>query len=324
MKRREFQFTVGAAVFTLASVGMLAATLFHHSPPVPPPLEVGPRRPRVPLLGVMWPGTISVYENAFWQALRDEGFIDGETLLVEYRETEDNAERLPEIAAELVSTGVELVFAATAAEAQAVRVAIQDAGLAIPIVTGLAREDPEFEGKRLEILKEAFPRLSRVAYLASRTDPGATETSRPATERAARAIGVRLDVTEVDSPEDLEPAFSRIARQRSEAVMVPPTPLFLAQRDRILSLAMDRRLPAMYGDALFVEEGGLFFYGTPLVDQFRLSAVLVAKALRGANPADFPVEQPRSFKLIINLRTARAVGFAVPPALLLRADRVIE
>lgn len=135
---------------------------------------------------------------------------------------------------------------------------------------------------------------------------------------------IRLETFEVNTPEDLEGAFAEIARKRIEAIVLPQTPLLLAERYRIRDFAANHRLPAIYGDALFVEEGGLMFYGASLVDQTRRSAALVAKILRGAKPADMPVEQPTTYQLIINLKTARALGLTIPNEILSRADQVIR
>ena len=143
-------------------------------------------------------------------------------------------------------------------------------------------------------------------------------------EAAARAMRVRLETFEVNTPEDLEGAFAEIARRRIEAIVLPMTPLLLAERHRIRDFVAKRRLPAMYADPIFVEEGGLMSYGVSLADQMRRSAALVAKILKGAKPADIPVEQPTTFKLIINLKTAQALGLTIPNEILSRADQVIR
>ena len=177
----------------------------------------------------------------------------------------------------------------------------------------------------MEILKETFPGLARVAYLTNPAwYPDYFLRSKPAMEAAARAMSIRLESFEVNTPEDLEGAFTAIARRRIQAIMVPMTPLLLSNRDRIRDFVAKRRLPTIYGDALFVEEGGLMFYGASLADQMRRSAALVAKILKGAKPADMPVEQPTTYKLIINLKTARALGLIIPNEILSRADQVIR
>jgi putative ABC transport system substrate-binding protein len=191
--------------------------------------------------------------------------------------------------------------------------------------TGLALPDPEFDTKQLEILKETFPGLSRVAYFTNPAwRPDYFLRSKRAMEAAARAMSIRLETFEVNTPKDLKGAFAEIGRRRIHAIMVPQTPLFISNRERIRDFAAKRRLPAMYGDALFVEEGGLMFYGASFANQMRRSAALVATILRGAKPADMPVEQPTTFKLIINLRTARALGLTIPESIRLRADEVVQ
>jgi|SRR5215470_7843827 len=192
-------------------------------------------------------------------------------------------------------------------------------------MTGLALADPEFEAKQLQIPKEAFPRISRVAYLTNPTwYPQYVLKAKAEMETSARAMGVRLETIEINTPKDLKGVFAEIARRRTEAIVVSASPLFFSERHRILDFVAKRRLPATYGDAVFVEDGGLMFYGAPVAERKRHAAALVAKILRGANPADIPVELPTTFKLIINLKTARALGLAIPKEVLFRADQVIE
>ena len=328
--------TVGI-IFSLA-LGILSAPLASDAQ----------QSAKVPRLGYMSPGTVPHYDNAFLQGLLKQGYFEGQRIRIEIRATGEHFERAPELAAELVGLNVDVIYAIPAPLVRAAQDAIQKANKAIPIVfgsefdpvgfgfvtslarpggntTGLALPDPEFDTKQLEILKDTFPRLSRVAYL---TNPAWYRDyflrSKPAMEAAARAMSIRLESFEVNTPEDLEGAFTEIPRRRIQAIMVPRTPLLLSNRDRIRDFVAKRRLPAMYGDALFVEEGGLMFYGASLADQKRRSAALVAKILKGAKPADMPVEQPTIYKLIINLKTARALGLTIPNEILLRADQVIR
>ena len=173
----------------------------------------------------------------------------------------------------------------------------------------------------MQIIKEAFARISRVAYLINPTwYPQYLVKSEMDT--AARAIGIRLDTYQVDTLESLTNAFAEIRRRRTEAMVVSFSPLFATERQQIVDFVAKRRLPAIYGEAIFVEDGGLMFYGTPV--WMGHAATVVAKILRGANPADIPVEQPTTFKLIINLKTARALGLTIPESILLRADKVIR
>lgn len=298
--------------------------------------------------GYILPGEIPRYDAASWQGLLKQGYFEGKKIRIEIRATDGHFERAPELAAELVGLNVNVIYATPSLLVKAAQEAVRKANKPIPIVfapefdpvglglvtslarpggntTGLALLDPEFDAKLLEILKETFPGLSRVAYL---TNPAWYQDyflrSKPAMEAAARAMRIRLEPFEVKTPEDLEGAFAEIARGRIEAIVLPQTPLLLTERHRIRDFAAKHRLPAIYGDALFVEEGGLMFYGASLVNQTRRSAALVAKILRGAKPADMPVEQPTTYQLIINLKTARALGLTIPNEILSRADQVIR
>jgi putative ABC transport system substrate-binding protein len=299
--------------------------------------------------GYILPGEIPRYDAASWQGLLKQSYFEGKKIRIEIRATSQHFERAPELAAELVGLNVDVIYVIGAPLVKAVRDAVQKANKVIPIVfgpefdpvgmglvtslarpggniTGAALVDPEFDAKRLEILKETFPRLSRVAYL---TDPAWSVDyflrSKPAMEAAAWAMSIRLETLEVNSPEDLESAFAEIVGRRIEAIVLPTrSPLLLAKRERIRDLVAKRRLPAMYGDAIFVEEGGLMSYGASHADLKRRSAALVAKILKGAKPAEMPVEQPTTFKLIINLKTARALGLTIPNEILSRADQVIR
>ena len=294
------------------------------------------------------PGEIPRYDDALWKGLVKRGSFEGKKIRIEIRATAERfPERAPALAAELVRLNVDFLFAATPPEAQAAREAVQRANKTTPIVfgpqidpvggglvaslarpggniTGLALSDPELEAKRLEILKETFPRLSRVAYLRDPSFylPPLSLRATRAVQSAARAMGLQLEIVEVRSPEELDGAFAQIARVRAEAIMVTPGPLIVPARHRIVDFAAKRRLPAMYGEALFVEAGGLMFYGTPFADWYGHSAAVVAKILKGAKPADIPVEQPTRFKLLINSKTAKALGITIPESILLRADRV--
>jgi putative ABC transport system substrate-binding protein len=298
--------------------------------------------------GYIAPGEIPHYDAAFWRGLVQRGSFKGQRIRIEIRATDGHFERAPELAADLVRLDVDLIAAFSSLCIKAAREAVQRANKPIPIVfgperdpvgeglvaslarpggnmTGLATPDPEFDAKRLEVLKETFPRLSKVAYLTDPVwHPGYFLRAKPAVEAAARAMGLRLETIEVRTPEDLEGAFKRIVARRAEAILVMVNSLLLPQRHRIVAFAAKRRLPALYGEAMFVEAGGLMFYGSPFVDLERRSAAVVAKILKGAKPADIPVEQPMQFKLIINLKTAKALGLTIPQSVLLRADEVIR
>jgi ABC-type uncharacterized transport system substrate-binding protein len=298
--------------------------------------------------GYIVPGEIPHYDEAFWRGLLKRGYFAGQKIRIEVRATGEHFERAPQLTAELVSLNVDVIFAIPALLAKAAQQAVQNANKSIPIVfgpeydpvgsglvdslarppknmTGLAFTDPEFEAKRLQILKEAFPRISRVAYLTNPTwYPQYVLKSESEMETAARALGVRLQIIEINTSKNLKDAFAKITRARTDAIMVSASPLFLTERQRIVDFAAKRRLPTTYPDAIFVEDGGLMFYGVPIADWKRHAAAVVAKILKGANPADIPVEQPTTFKLIINLKTARALGLTIPKEVLFRADEVIQ
>jgi len=298
--------------------------------------------------GYILPGEIPRYDDAFWRGLVKRGSFNGRKIRIEIRASAERyPERAPELAAELVRLNLDLLFVATPPEAQAAREAVRRANKTIPIVfgpqidpvggglvaslarpggniTGLALSDPELEAKRLEILKETFPRLSRVAYLRDPSfyPPPLSLRATQAVQSAARAMGLQLEIVEVRSLKELDGAFAQIARGRAEAIMVMSGPLLIPAHHRVIDFAATRRLPAMYWEALFVEAGGLMFYGNPFADWYGHSAAVVAKILKGAKPADIPVEQPTHFKLLINSKTAKALGITIPQSILLRAETV--
>jgi len=313
------------------------------------PFTSGAQSPaKLPRIGVLWQGDIPRYEQAFRQGLQEEGYIEGRTILVEYRAIEWHFKRASGLAAELVRLDVDLIFASTGPAAQAAQQAAQRVNRMIPIVfgpthdpvgtglvtslarpggnmTGLVLHDSEFRAKHLELLKEAFPHVSRVAMLASPTwFPAWTARALPVMEHAAQALSIEVVPLEVQGPDALEYVFNLVRAMDAEAITVPWNPLFLAERQRIVDLVAKSRLPAIYGDALFVEDGGLMAYGPSVADLYRRAATLVAKVLRGTKPADIPVEQPMYLKLIINLKTAQALGLTLPPSFLFRADEVIK
>ncbi len=294
------------------------------------------------------PGEIPRYDDAFWRGLVKRGSFEGQKIRIEIRATAERyPERVPDLAAELVGLDVDALFVSTPLEAQAARQAMQPANKTIPIVfgphpdpvdaglvgslarpggnmTGLVLSDPGLEAKRLEVLVETFPRLSRVAYLHEGTfyPPALSLRAKEAVQAAARAMHVRLEIVEVRSPEELEGTLGQIARSRVDAILMIASPVLLTARHRIVEFAAKRRLPAMYGEALFVEAGGLMFYGNPYADWYGHAASIVAKILKGTKPADIPVEQPTRFKLLINLKTAKALGVTIPQSILLRAEMV--
>ena len=298
--------------------------------------------------GYILPGEIPHYDAASWKGLLKRGYFEGKKIRIDFRATGQHFERAEELAAELVGLNVDVILAMPTIAVKAAQDAARKATRPIPIVfalvfdpvgfgfvtslarpggnlTGVANVDPEFYAKQLEILKETFPRLSRVAFLTSPLwSPDYVQRSKLTLEGAAQARSIRLETLEANNLEDLEAAFAEIARRRIQAIVLPQSPLLYAHRARIIDFAAKHRLPAIYGDALLVEEGGLMFYGSSIQDQTRRSAAKVARILKGAKPADIPVEQPITYKLVINLKTAKALGLAIPNEILARADHVIR
>ena len=283
--------------------------------------------------------------DAFRQGLRDLGYVEGRDIVIEYRSAESHLERFPALASELVALNVNVIVAANTRAALAAKQATRTipivfaspadpltsdlvASLARPggNVTGLSSQAPELVGKSLELLKEAVPGVNRVAALWHRDYGERTQKDLlNAADVAARTLGLRLQLVEArGGPDSFASAFSEITRARTEAVTVLSSVLFATERTRLVDLAAKHRLPAMYPVRTFVEGGGLMSYGTHLPDLFRRAALYVDKILKGAKPNDLPVEQPTKFELVINLKTAKALGLTIPPALLQRADQVIE
>jgi len=283
--------------------------------------------------------------EAFRQGLRDLGYVEGQNLVIEYRDAEGKLERLPALAAELVALKIDVILAAGEPHALAAKQATGTlpivfvfapdpvtSGLVTSLarpggnVTGLSALTPELVGKRLELLMQVVPGVSRVAVL---WQPGAyggrTEKDvLKGAELAARALGVRLQFVEARGPADIDRAFSEMTRAHAGALTVLSTPMFIIERRRLVDLAAKNRLPALYPTRDSVDAGGLASYGPSHADSFRRAATYVDKILKGAKPGDLPVEQPTKFELLINLKTAKALGLAIPPSLLQRADQVIE
>ena len=281
--------------------------------------------------------------EAFLKSLRQLGYVEGRNIVIEYRYAEGDPNRFPSLAADLVRLKADVIVApgerAIAAAKDATRglpiimVFARDpvaagfvASLARPggNVTGMSSMSSELNGKRLELLKEAFPGITRVAFL---WNPRLASTDLQDTRMAAQALGLEVQTVEVRTEADLDKAFSAIDKKRADALRVPTDPVLTgpkANQVRILEFASKHRLPVMYDDSQIVEAGGLMSYGVTLVDLYRRAAVYVDKILKGAKPADLPVEQPTKFELVINLKTAKQIGLTIPPNVLARADRVIK
>jgi ABC-type uncharacterized transport system substrate-binding protein len=292
-------------------------------------------------VGILATANPRVYDDLV-DELRKLGYVDGQSLAVERRSAEGKVERLPNLAAELVRAGVDVIVTAGG---EAPLRAARDATSTIPVVivaidydpvargyvaslarpggnvTGVFLQQIELTAKRMELLGAMLPKLTGLAIL---WDASAADQHKAA-EGASRSLGIRVRSIEVRNPSsDLRSAFATAAKDRADAVFVVTTATFFRERGQIARLAIDHRLPAVFALKEFAEAGGLMSYGTNLPAMLRRAAVYVDKILKGAKPADLPVEQPTKFELVINLKTAKALGLTIPQTLLLRADQVIE
>src|SRR5215470_113944 len=280
--------------------------------------------------------------DAFRRGLRELGYEEGKNIVIEHRYPDGHRDRLPALAAELVRLKVDVIVTT----GPTVTRAVKEATVTIPIVmtsdndpvgngfvaslarpggnvTGLSNLARELSGKRLELLKEIVPRLSRVAVLGTSTSPGNAQNLKEM-ELAAGALAVKLQYLDVLAPKDIETAFGAVRKGRAEAIHVLDSPVFGPQRTQIVGLAVKSGLPAIYHRSGFVEAGGLMSYGVIFTDMDHRAATYVDKILKGAKPADLPVEQPTKFELVINLKTAKQIGLIIPQSLLYRADKVIK
>ena len=297
-------------------------------------------RSTVPRIGILPPAaeaSTPLWE-AFRQGLRDLGYVEGQTIVLEYRFAAGQNERLPALATELVHLQVDLLVTNSPAGAQAAK----DATETIPIVaatgahhvvaslarpggniTGLTLMAPELGGKRLELLKEALPHVSRVAVLQNAGNPVSPDELREV-EAAARVLGLQLHSLAVRHPDELDSVFAAMTREGAEALLMQGDAVFWYHRTRVVALAAQHRLPAVFDAREFADAGGLMTYGASVPDSHRRAAVYVDKILKGTKPADLPVERPMKFEFVINLKTAKALGVTIPPALLFQADEVIQ
>jgi putative ABC transport system substrate-binding protein len=298
--------------------------------------------PRIGFLGGNSPSVISARVDAFRQGLRDLGYIEGENILAEYRWAEGKADRLPDLAAELLRLKVEIIVTqgtqATLVAKQAtntipiVTVGAGDlvgeglvASLARPggNVTGATNIDPDLSAKRLELLKETFPKVSRVAVL-YHGGPGGDHEELKETQTAARALGIQIQPLEVKDPSQFLDAYAAMKKKQASALIIFHGTFTAFNRRQLVELAIKNRLPTMCGEPDWSAAGGLISYGHDRRDQWRRAAYFVDKILKGAKPGDLPVEQPKKFELVINLQTAKQIGLAIPPNVLARVDKVIK
>ncbi|HJQ56404.1 MAG TPA: ABC transporter substrate-binding protein [Vineibacter sp.] len=314
------------------------------------PLAARSQQKPVARIGFLATGDLGSHDqqlmfDAFRKGLRASGYVEGRTILIEPRGAKGDITRFPGLADELVRLGLDVIVATNSLAARAVQRATTTIPVVVPVmgdpvgdglvaslarpganVTGLTFLGPELLPKRLALLKEALPAASRVAAL---WHPGAygertmREMMKEA-EAAAKALAVQLRLVETQGPDDLERSFALIAAERAEALIVYPSPMLFAERRRIVDLAARQRLPSMAMAREFVELGGLMSYGASLGDLHRRAAGYVDRILKGAKPADLPVEQATTFELAVNLKTAKELGLTIPVAILVRADEVIE
>ncbi len=298
--------------------------------------------PRIGYLGGASPSANAARIEAFRQGLRELGYVEGKNIVIEERYAEGKLDRLPALAAELVRLKVDVIVTGGPASTRLAK----EATVTIPIVmafdndpvssgfvaslarpggniTGSSTLYPEISGKQLEFLKEIVPRLSRVAVLGSSTNPGNAQALRE-TELAARALAVQLQYLDVLGPKDIETVFRAASKGRADALLALTNPVLNEHRKALADLAIKNRLPGMYQASEYVEAGGLMTYGASITDLFRRTATYVDKILKGAKPADLPVQQPIKFEFVINLKTAKQIGLTIPQSVLYRADKVIK
>jgi putative tryptophan/tyrosine transport system substrate-binding protein len=328
MKRRDFITLLGGAV----AVSPLSARAEQSG--------------RVPRIGILNPGQSDTpAAGGFYKGLQDLGYIERQNLDIERRYAEWNSDRFSQLAAELVQLKVDVIVVMSTSPARAVKEAtstipIVVAGMADPVgdelITSLARPGgnitgttflgPELTAKRFGLLKQTIPGLTNVAALYHSNAYGerTMQNLLKATEAAAASLGLKLQIVPVKSPNDFDDAFAVISAKQVEAIIVSPSPMLFTEHRRIVELAAEKRLPGIYAAREFAEAGGLMAYGANLTDVFRLAAIDVDKILKGARPAELPVEQPTKFELVINSKTAKTLGLAIPPGVFAIADEVLE
>jgi putative ABC transport system substrate-binding protein len=326
---------VRAAFAAAVTLGLLAAPLAGEAQPARGThrigfLDGGSAGPSAPIV------------EQFRQGLRELGYTEGQNIVIEYRWAEGKPDRLPELAADLVRLKVDLIVAPISTSAQAahqatrtipiVMIGVGDPialGLAASLsrpggnVTGTASYGPELVGKNLELLKDVVPDIKRVAIFWTPGNPAHVQSLKDL-EEPGRLLAIQVLALKIVSPDDFEGAFRTAVTERAAAAWFFGEPMFIIHRARIATLALNARLPTMFLVRRHVDAGGLMSYGPKFADLYRRAATYVDKILKGAKPGDLPIEQPTTFELVINLKTAKALGLTIPPALLLRADEIIQ
>jgi putative ABC transport system substrate-binding protein len=310
------------------------------------PLAARAQQPRkVPHIGVLLAGTpasFSLRAQAFRNGLHDLGYVEGKTIAIEWKWGYDRVEGLPELAAELVGLNVDVIVTGGTPAAKALKNATRTIPIIMAIIgdpiaaglvdslarpggnaTGFSIVAPELGGKRLQLLKEIVPGISAVAVISNVSNPQ-SQIELSEMQVAAQTLDLQLHSIQISGESSLEDAFEKLSKQSIQALIVLTDPILYSQRSRIVALAARKRLPAMYFFREFVQEGGLMSYAPSDRDLFRRAATYVDRVLKGANPGDLPVEQPTKFELIINLKTVKALGLAIPDKLIALADEVIE
>ena len=325
----------GTALIVILTLGLLASPLVFEAQPAAKVYRIG-------YVGNSSPSLEPKLVGAFRDGLSHLGYVEGQNIHIEYRWAEGRYERFPEFMAELVQLKLDLIVVAGTPAALAAKQATTTISIVMAVVgdaleagvvpslarpggnlTGISTVGPELEGKRLELLKQALPKLSRLAVLANPANPFVAVAWKQ-TQRAAEELHIKLHRVDVHQPEEFGHAFTVIAHDRPDALVVIADRFMLTHRAEILAFATKSRLPGMFPFWEFVEEGGLMAYGPSYPDMFRQSATYVDKILKGAKPADLPIQQPRKFELVVNLKTAKALGLTISPSLLARADQTIE
>jgi putative ABC transport system substrate-binding protein len=296
------------------------------------------RLKKISRIGILSPGSRDSRIDSFLKGLHELGWVEGQNISIEYRWTHGNDDRLPALAAQLVNANVDIIVSTSPRGTRAARQLTKN----IPIVetfvgmgqimnldhpaenvTGLSYMSPELGGKRLELLKEVIPGISRVAVLANVEDVDRQKSIKEI-KSVARSLRVQLQMLNVKKPEEIENAFASMARGRVGALTVLSQGMFVGRRAQVVELAAKSRLPAMYPHSMFTDSGDLMSYGPNSTERYHRAAYFVDRILKGAKPADLPVEQPTKFELVINLKTAKQTGITIPPKVLTWADRVIE
>jgi ABC-type uncharacterized transport system substrate-binding protein len=319
---------------------VLCAILFAHW--VPAQAQQLTKVPRIGYLTGASLSAMSARTEAFRQGLRELGYVEGKNIVIEYRYGDGKTDRLNQLTAELVRLNVDVIVtggspATLSAKEATVTIPIVMASDADPVgsgvvaslarpggnITGLSTLATEISGKRLELLKEIVPGLFRVAVFGTSTYPGNAQALKEM-ELATGAFGVKLQYLDVLDPKDIGTAFREASKGRADAVLVLASSVLFSQRTQVADLVLKSRVPAIYPGGEYVEDGGLMSYGVSVTDLYRRAATYVDKILKGAKPADLPVEQPKKFEFTINLKAAKQIGLTIPPNVLARADKVIR